>query len=192
MLNLLNIETPIKVNGKEYANSQAAYEQLKNFEGELTIVVNVRADNQAVAKTEVPKPNEGNKEVEYRIQVKKWMTEPSSPSFDFMSKWNNNTPMPLVIMRGKIIDETPGMYKMKLSATAEPSSHCFKCGRAIKHPVSVLYGLGPECGGHFHINPLSNKAELDEAIDEIRGKLENIAWEGWVIKSSIKSMAPIK
>lgn len=50
----------------------------------------------------------------YDIRVKDYMTKKSNSNFDFMLEWNNNIPMPGVIARGKVIDETRGMYKMKL------------------------------------------------------------------------------
>ena len=52
----------------------------------------------------------------YKITVKKYMTEPSTPNFDFQDKWNNGVPMPLCIMQGEVIKETRGMYYMKLKA----------------------------------------------------------------------------
>ena len=50
----------------------------------------------------------------YKITVKKYMTEPSTPNFDFQDKWNDGKPMPLCTMQGEVIKETRGMYYMKL------------------------------------------------------------------------------
>jgi hypothetical protein len=211
MLNLIKLETPIIVNGTTYPNSKAAYEALKGFEGKVTVKIPSPTSNQASpAKPKgsllekykemygediAPEVEEKLQEVdntEYRIKVKKWMTEKSSPGFDFMQKWNNDVPMPMVIMRGTVLEETKGMIKMELRATPEPSSHCFKCGRALSHPVSVLYGIGPECGGHFHINPLGSKDALDAAMEDIKAKMEAITWTGWMTKSALKEMVEIK
>ena len=52
----------------------------------------------------------------YKITVKKYMTEPATPTFDFQDKWNNGKPMPLCIMQGEVIKETRGMYYMKLKS----------------------------------------------------------------------------
>ena len=52
----------------------------------------------------------------YKITVKKYMTEPSTPNFDFQDRWNDGKPMPLCIMQGEVIKETRGMYYMKLKA----------------------------------------------------------------------------
>ena len=50
----------------------------------------------------------------YKITVKKYMTEPSTPNFDFQDKWNDGKPMPLCTMQGEVIKETRGMYYMEL------------------------------------------------------------------------------
>ena len=50
----------------------------------------------------------------YKITVKKYMTEPSTPNFDFQDKWNEGKPMPLCTMQGEVIKETRGMYYMEL------------------------------------------------------------------------------
>ena len=52
----------------------------------------------------------------YKITVKKYMTEPSTPNFDFQDKWNEGKPMPLCTMRGKVTKETRGMFHMELKA----------------------------------------------------------------------------
>lgn len=129
---------------------------------------------------------------EYKIQVKKYMTEKATPQFDFMANWNNDIPMPFVIMSGTIEKETRGMYYMKLHGRAEKTSVCMCCGRRLTHKVSMLYGLGPECGQHAYINPFDSEEELDKHIEEVYQKISEVKWEGWIIKSAIKSMEHIK
>ena len=50
----------------------------------------------------------------YKITVKKYMTEPSTPNFDFQDRWNDGNPMPLCTMQGKVTKETRGMFHMEL------------------------------------------------------------------------------
>ena len=50
----------------------------------------------------------------YKITVKKYMTEPSTPNFDFQDRWNDGKPMPLCTMQGKVTKETRGMFHMEL------------------------------------------------------------------------------
>jgi hypothetical protein len=128
----------------------------------------------------------------YRIEVKPYMTREATENFDFMAHWNNNKPMPLRVMRGTIEQETNGMYFMILEGHPEPSKSCMMCGKKLTHPVSLLYGLGPQCGEHWHINPFSTKAELDASYEEMRAKMKSIVWTGWVIKKALVRMEKIQ
>ncbi len=124
---------------------------------------------------------------EYIVKVKSWMTKPSSNAgFDFIYHWNNNVPMPFRVMRGRVLKETRGMVYMDLRACPLKTDYCMKCGKTLTHPVSRLYGLGPECGGHYHINPFNTEEELQAAIQEVRQKLNNITWTGWIAKSGVE------
>lgn len=129
---------------------------------------------------------------EYELTVKKYMTEKSSPTFDFMQKWNNDIPMPLVTMVGKMEKETRGMVYMSLHGQAKETCNCLACGRKLTNPISKLYGLGPECGGHWYINPFDSQEEFEQVKTEIENKMVNIKWSGWVIKSAIKEWKEIK
>jgi hypothetical protein len=122
----------------------------------------------------------------YRITVKAYMTKQSEGGFDFMLKWNNDNPMPLRTMVGTIEKETKGMYKMKLKGKAEATCTCLRCGRELKNPVSRYYGIGPECMSKLGM------IRLDiEDIEGITQRLEEVEWEGWVIKSAITSMEEV-
>lgn len=122
----------------------------------------------------------------YKITVKKYMTEPATSTFDFQDKWNNGVPMPFVIMCGEVMKETRGMYYMNLHAEAEQTSTCLCCGRPLTNKISMLYGLGQECGHHAYINPFETEEELNEHLEEVKSKILEVKWEGWVIKSAIK------
>ena len=132
--------------------------------------------------------------IEYLITVKKYMTRKATPEFDFMRKWNNDIPMPLMMMQGVVEKETRGMVYMKLHGTmyADVMHTCMKCGRPLTNPVSQFFGVGPECGGHNYVNPFSSDEELKAAVAAYRKKLVNITWEGWIIKSAITERKEIK
>ena len=123
----------------------------------------------------------------YRISVKKYMTKPATPEFDFMEKWNNNIPMPLMTMVGDKVKETNGMVYMKLHGdiTTTITEQCLCCGKPITNPISKFFGMGPVCGGHNYTNPFDTDEELKQAVAAYRKKLQNITWEGWIIKSAI-------
>lgn len=122
----------------------------------------------------------------YIIKVRQYMTKPSSPEFDFQSKWNKNEPMPFRIMQGRVLKETRGMVMMDCYAVPLKVDVCMRCGRTLTHPVSRLYGIGPECGGHAHINPFTTEDELYAALDVVKANLSKIRWQGWIIKSAIE------
>ena len=123
----------------------------------------------------------------YKITVKQYMTKPATPEFNFMAQWNNDNPMPLRTMVGDIIQETRGMYFMRLHGdiTEKVTRTCMKCGRELTNPVSQYFGIGPECGGHNYVNPFNSEEELEKAVEAYREELNKTVWTGWVIKSAI-------
>lgn len=124
---------------------------------------------------------------EYIVRVKRWMTQATKDDgFDFMRHWNKNIPMPMRVMRGRVLSETRGMLYMDLHACPLKTDYCMKCGKPLSHPVSRLYGLGPECGGHYHINPFNTEEELNSAIEDVQRKLNNVTWTGWIAKSGVE------
>lgn len=177
-------EGRITVNGQEFDTVQNAISSFKASSGEICIKLHPKQEM---------RPNAENKCVisdstgEVRITVKKYMTEKSTPSFDFMAKWNNNVPMPLRTMTGKVIKETRGMVQMELHGDiwAQKISTCMCCGRKLTNPVSQYFGIGPECGGHNYVNPFNSEQELQEAVAEYKKKLQATTWTGWVVKSAI-------
>lgn len=128
----------------------------------------------------------------YKITVKSYMTEPATSTFDFQDKWNKGIPMPMVTMIGTVIKETRGMFYMELHGQAEPTCNCLHCGRSLTNKVSMLYGIGPICGEHYGINPFDTEEELNEHFEELKKKISEIKWEGWVIKSAIKEYTELK
>ena len=131
----------------------------------------------------------------YKVTVRQYMTKKGTQDFDFMTKWNNDIPMPLRTMVGTIEKETPGMYKMNLHAdiSFNQLQTCMKCGKVITNTVSQFFGMGPECGGHNYVNPFDSEEELKKAIEDYKiNILSKITWSGWVIKSSITEMEEIK
>lgn len=127
---------------------------------------------------------------EFKVTVRAYMTKKSTPSFDFMLKFNNDEPMPLRTMVGYYDRETKGMYHMVLHGdiTQEQSDFCMCCGKPIENPVSRYFGMGPVCGNHNYVNPFDTQEELHNAVQAYRKRLQSITWTGWVIKSAIEEM----
>ena len=128
---------------------------------------------------------------EYRIEVKPWMLKKSSDGFDFMQKYNEDIPMPLMVMYGSgKLDETRGMVKMTLHGDIKQriTTTCMCCGRPITNKISQYFGIGPVCGGHNYVNPFDSEEELNEAVRIYRDRLVNTVWTGWIAKSAIRSI----
>ena len=166
----------ISINDKHYTSVQDATSVFKTLSDDTHIFLrsNVKNAVQSVVDSVESK-------IEYRITVKKYMTEKSTPGFDFMAKFNNDNPMPLRTMTGTIEKETRGMVYMKLHGQAEPVVKCMRCGRTLTNPVSMKYGIGPEC-----ITKVPFIMDLDmNDVEGIKQKLVDVVWEGWIIKSAI-------
>lgn len=174
----------VEVNGQLYNSMADVISQNKPYTGDIHIVLHTTVKKPEITRGNGVQAVESN---EIRITVKKYMTQKSEPGFDFMAKWNNDNPMPLRTMIGTIDKETPGMYHMKLHGDiyAEKICSCMACGRKLTNPVSQYFGIGPECGGHNYVNPFEDEEQLKEAVAEYKKKLQNVTWEGWVIKSAI-------
>lgn len=191
MLTMLkNWKGSVEINGVTYNTIQDIPANLE-FIGDISIILHTTV--QSSNKKAVDTSNAENTEQEYRITVKKYMTQQSNPGFDFMAKWNKDVPMPFRTMTGTKVKETPGMVYMKLHGDiwAERIITCMKCGRILTNPVSRYFGIGPECGGHKYVNPFNSDEELKAAVDAYREQLRDIKWEGWVIKSAIQEEVKI-
>lgn len=176
----------VEINGVLYDSIQDALKiDSKTFSDSMRIVLHSTVKNASQRAT--VRSADVSDAVQYRITVKQYMTKKSSPEFDFMLKWNNDNPMPLRTMIGTVEKETRGMVYMKLHGDiyAEKVCTCMKCGRPLTNPVSQYFGIGPECGGHNYVNPFSSQEELKMAVSAYRKQLQDIQWEGWIIKSAI-------
>lgn len=178
MLSMLqNWKGPIEVNGEKYDSIKAFITGNKALSGKIDIKL--------LTGKEKPLKTRDNEVIEqdkvYKITVKKYMTEKASPGFDFMAKMNNDIPMPLVTMVGTIEKETRGMVYMKLKGMGLSTCNCLRCGRALNNPVSRHYGIGPEC-----MSKLGLVRDIND-VEGIKEDLTEIEWEGWVIKSAIKT-----
>lgn len=187
---LKNWQGPVEVNNKKYKSIDSVLKA--NFKENTQIHIKLCP----AIKKAVNEPGNAKKEhikqktrevQEYRITVKKYMTQKSTPEFMFMANLNNDNPMPLRIMTGTVVKETRGMVYMKLHGDmyAEKMCTCMKCGKKLTNKVSQYFGIGPECGGHAYTHPFDTDEELEMAVKSYRKELQHITWEGWIIRSAI-------
>lgn len=176
------------VNGTVYESSADAYDKLKDFTGAIEVKFNFEGKGQAT--TEAPVQMNDVVEI-FRFEVRQYMTKKASPGFDFMKKWNNDNPMPLRVMFGEILEETKGMVKVRVQGRAEKdSSKCMHCLRELTNPISMIYGIGPICGGHGYFATDYTKQKVDDReqiFKQADAELRKVTWEGWIIRSAISS-----
>lgn len=165
----------IEVNGILYDSVDAVKIDSKTFSDSMHIIL--RSNAQKRSQTKIDAIDDAS---EYRITVKRYMTQTASPEFDFMAKRNNNNPMPMRTMTGIVLKETRGMVYMRLHGKAEPVVRCMRCGRLLTNPTSQIYGIGPECMAKLGLE----RIEIDD-VETIKKRLVDIVWEGWIIKSAI-------
>ena len=184
---LKNWEGAVEVNDSTYDSIQDVIKANLDLNGNIHIKLYPQAKKAVNGAGNAKKAPIPAQEQEYRITVKKYMTEKSNPQFNFMAQWNNDNPMPLRIMTGTVVKETRGMVYMKLHGDmyAEKMCTCMKCGKRLTNKVSQYFGIGPECGGHKYVSPFETQEELDNAVADYRKHLQSITWVGWVIRSSI-------
>ena len=178
---LSNWKGAVEIDGQHYDSVQDAVVDFKTLSADSHIKLCAKRKN--ANKTHVEAVSDA---VEYEIEVKKYMTEQASPSFDFMAKWNNNNPMPMRIMQGTVEKETRGMVYMKLHGLAKPTITCRCCGKELTNPISRHYGIGPIC-----LSKIGIARDIND-IENIKEELANISWEGWIIKSAITKKEEIK
>ena len=178
---LQNWEGELDIGDKHYTSIQDATSDFKTLSSETHIKLYSKSKNALKRKIEAVEAN-----TEYKITVKAYMTREATPEFDFMAKWNNNEPMPLRTMIGTVEKETKGMVYMKLHGQAESVIKCMRCGRTLTNPISMHYGIGPEC-----MSKLGFVCDIDD-VDTIKKKLVDVVWEGWVIKSAITEREEVK
>lgn len=184
---LKNWEGAVEVNGKSYTNVNKLYRANLELNGNIHIKLYPKVKKAVNEAGNAKKEHTTQERQEYRITVKKYMTEKSNPQFRFMEDMNNNNPMPLRIMTGYVEKETRGMVYMHLHGEmyADTMCTCMKCGKKLTNKVSQYFGIGPECGGHAYVHPFDTQEELDKAVADYKKKLQAVTWSGWVIKSAI-------
>jgi len=176
---LQNWKGPVEINGQRYDNITAFISGNNALSGKISIKLCPEVE------TTVNEAEKCDTDREYRITVKQYMTKPSEPGFDFMAKWNNDVPMPMVTMRGTVVKETRGMVYMKLKGVGEKTCYCLRCGRKLDSPISKYYGIGPDC-----MVKLGMARDIED-VDGIKKDLQEIEWEGWIIKSAIKEQEEV-
>ena len=176
------------VNGKEYKSVYEADKEFGTKNGGLTIVLNPGGKRELNNSTQTSPSRMLDPNKFYQISVMSYMTNYKDDFFLATSPQIKNTsPMPFMVMVGRVLDETNKLVKMQLRADRLESKYtrCMRCGRPISDKVYQLFGMGPEC-----IDIKSNPNEPG-VFDRFSKYLNKTTWEGWIVKSAITSIIEI-
>lgn len=188
---LRNINRPILINNEPITNLDEVITKIQDgeyVEVELKPVQNNSHSEENECQVRMLTSDDMRVNHTYIIKVSSQMTK----QFDFNLRWNNNIPMPFRIMKGRVLKETRGMLMMDCWVVPLKIDVCMRCGRPLTHPVSRLYGVGPECGAHAYINPFETEEELYASLEELNNKLNGIKWRGWLLKSEIEECQEVR
>lgn len=165
MLNLLDWNKPIKVNGKIFNNSKEAYDEFKDFNGEVEVELNFNKTHDKNGGTDgrVTVDNE----VGYTIgivEIPRWLAK------------SNKCP---IILKGNIERETDKAIYFNGVGLIENPVYCCVCGRELTNPISKKLGIGPDCAEKMFGVGFSNPSGLKNEMAEKSFKV-------WLPKSQIK------
>lgn len=88
--------------------------------------------------------------------------------------------IPMIFAANELTRTTKALYLYgRGSMEARVFNVCMSCGRTLTHPVSVLAGIGPECGQHYW-NWDFVGGYTEENLAKIKGAIENIKVDTWL------------
>lgn len=168
MLNLLNWGKPIRVNGKVYPNSQAAWEELKELsEDDIIIELNFVEKVPEVDPVQVEEVSE-EVELKYIFNLPLWLARANKC---------------LKTLRGDIIGESPKAIHVKAFGVFTADAKCRVCGRPLTNPESIKKGIGPICMEKVYGITPSTDDEAD--WDEMTMQAEEVLFDLWLPKNYI-------
>jgi SWI/SNF-related matrix-associated actin-dependent regulator of chromatin subfamily A-like protein 1 len=94
--------------------------------------------------------------------------------------------LPVAFVANKLI-ETPRAIYLYGHGTLETQKmgFCCICGRELTHPVSVVLGIGPHCGGHWW-NWDTIGGFNENILEELKVRIKDGKVDQWIPKSIIK------
>jgi len=97
----------------------------------------------------------------YRVEVPVWLA------------LRKNVPAVFV---GRVLADSGKGLQIYGRGTTDGHAVCMRCGRALTHPVSVLLGIGPECGEHWWE---LGRAMTEADLEYLQSRVREIMVEGW-------------
>ncbi len=112
--------------------------------------------------------------------------------FEIRQTFARSKEIPMIFI-GQILKETQKAIYVYGHGSAETrkTGRCCMCGRKLTHPVSVILGIGPECGKHFW-NWDAVGGYTSENVERLKGKLQDITINTWMPKSVVISQVNVE
>lgn len=100
--------------------------------------------------------------------------------------------IPRCFVAVQLLETARGAVYLYGHGASDPTGRCCQCGRTLTHPVSILVGIGPECGGHWWDESVLGPYGMTEAhIDRLRTMVTDRLVDTWIPKAAIKSCDPV-
>lgn len=98
--------------------------------------------------------------------------------------------LPRYFVANKLTETTKAVYLYGHGTLeSQKTNECCYCGRALTHPVSVLLGIGPECGGHFwDWNRVGGFENATTQMDALKLKIKDFKIDTWMPKYVISEV----
>lgn len=195
----IGYQGPVEVDGEVFPSISDAMEKLSQYTGTMRIkplwpLLEKEPEKERLEVEKKPEKDTLTLElnVPYEITVKAYVTKADTEKFQFHKKFNHGNPMPFRTMRGNVINRTEKMYKVDLYAYPTTIEQCLRCGKRITHPISKLYGIGPDCAEYLNIPRYESRDDLDDNMKSLQKEMKKIVWVGYVPMSAITSATPLK
>lgn len=105
------------------------------------------------------------------------------------AKANN---LPVYFAANKLKESARGVYLYGHFTTETTNMGvCCRCARTLTHPVSIVLGIGPECGGHYWDWDLVGgytMENVERLKREIGSKMKDIVIDQWFPRSIIREI----
>jgi len=189
----------VEVDGEVFSSVGEAILKLSGYDGTVRVrplwpLLDEEAEKMSAEYVGPPKKENEEKSpirlgmgLEYEVTVRAYMAQPDRMNFHFHAKFNGGVPMPFRTMRGRVINRTEKMVKMDLYAYPTATNECLCCKRRITHPISRMYGVGPDCAQLFNIPRYESRDDLVDNMKNLRKQMKKIVWSGYIPNSAILS-----
>lgn len=96
--------------------------------------------------------------------------------------------LPIFFVANQLFETARAIYLFgNGTLESQKINQCCQCGRELTHPVSVILGIGPECGGHYW-NWDAVGGFSEDKLEMLKIKIKDFKIDQWFPKSVIKEV----